>query len=180
VRLSVGGHHWDAPLVVSADPRAHTSAAEFAAQFSTLRRIANAVDESTGALLGVQSLRAQIAQLSPRLHGQLATQLSTLDARAAALLKPAAPDQAPPPGLERVNGNLATLYAQISAADAAPTTAQTRETEHALTEWGSVKPQWQEVRTQIFTINHDLQRHHLPVMTADSEPPRDLDFADED
>jgi hypothetical protein len=180
VRLRVGDRHWDAPLVVSADPRVNTSTAEFAAQFSTARRIAGALDESTGALLGVQSLRAQIKELSPRTGGLMATQLSTFDARAAALLKPAAPEQAPPPGLERVNGNLVTLYTQIADTDAAPTTAQTRETERALTDWEGLKPQWQELRTQVLAINRDLEKQHLPVLTADSEPPRDLDFADED
>jgi photosystem II stability/assembly factor-like uncharacterized protein len=184
VRLYFGDHHWDAPLVVSADPRAHTSAAEFAAQFTAARRIAAALDESTGALLGVQSLRAQVKELSPRTAGLLATQLSAFDSRAATLVKPdvkpAAPDQAPPPGLERVNGSLATLYGQISGADTAPTAAQTRETERAVTNWENLKPQWQELRTQVLNINRDLKKHHLPVLTADSEPPRDLDFADED
>ena len=156
------------------------SAQEFAAQFSTARRIADALDESTRALLGAQSLRAQVKELSQRSPAPLAAQLSTVDSHAAALLEAPESEPATPPGLEQLDHNLTTLYAQTAGADAAPTAAQLSETERALTDWTRLQPRWQQLRAETSTINQDLKRHHLAVLTADTEPPRDVDFADDD
>ena len=169
VRLSIADRHWESSLQVIADPRVTATAADFAAQFASARRVAAALDESTKAWLGVQSLRAQVKELSPRTRGALAARMAAFDSRAAALSE-----------LERLNGNLFTLYSQLSKADAQPTAAQLGELERELADWQRQEPQWQMLRAECSGINRELKRARLPALITDSQPPRDLDFADDD
>jgi photosystem II stability/assembly factor-like uncharacterized protein len=180
VRLKRGAHHWDAPLVVTADPRVSITAADYAAQFAGARRVAGALDGSTGALLGLRSLRVQVKELTPRANSSLAARLSTFDSHAASLLESVDGDKGAPRQLERLNGDLAILYAQLSGADAAPTAAQGAEIERAVTDWQRLEPQWQHLRAETAALNQDLKLGHLAALRPDLEPPRDLKFADDE
>jgi photosystem II stability/assembly factor-like uncharacterized protein len=180
VQLRIGEHHWETSLEVQPDPRVHIGSTDFTAQFTLARRLAEALDDTTDALQGARSLRAQIKDLTPQAKGPLTARLAALDMQAAALVE--APDAAPgaPPGLEHLNGNLAALYAQVADADAAPTAAQTDATDHAVADWAALEPKWQALRKDSGALDPDLKRQHLPVLNPGKEPPRDLDFADDE
>jgi hypothetical protein len=181
VRLRVGAHQWEAALAVTADPRVRITPQDFSAQFDLARRLAAALDASTGALLEARSLRAQLKDLTARGSGSLAGQIQSLDQHIAALVASADEGGAPHRGLESLNDGFGTLYAQVTGADAAPTAAQLAETGAALKDWERIEVRWQHLLDdEVAGLNRDLGKASLPPLRGDLDPPRDLDFADEE
>jgi photosystem II stability/assembly factor-like uncharacterized protein len=181
VRLRIGAHQWEAPLAVTADPRVKITAEEFTAQFDLARRLAAALDDSTGALLEARSIRAQLKDLTGHAAQGLAAQIQSLDTHIGALIEPADDGGAPHRGLERLNDDVATLYAQVTGVDAAPTPVQAADTQRALDEWQGLDVRWRQlVDDEAASLNRVLEKSSLPRLRPELEPPRDLDFADQD
>ena len=83
--------------------------------------------------------------------------------------------------LQRLNGDFATLYSQVADVDAAPTAAQVSETELALKDWNGLEAAWRGLRDgDVAELNRQLAKARLPRVRANMEPPRNLDFADEE
>jgi hypothetical protein len=181
VRLRIGAQQWEAVLAVTPDPRISITAEDFSAQFGLARRLAAALDASTGALLEARSMRAQLKDLTGQGTGSLAGQIQSLDQHIGALIGSADDGDAPHRGLETLNGDFATLYTQVTGVDAAPTAVQVAETDRALAEWQALEDRWQHLRDdEVVGLNRVLVKVPLPRLRPDLEPPRDLDFADED
>jgi hypothetical protein len=184
VRLRIGKHSWEQPLTVVADPRVKAKPADYAAQFELAKRLADALDASSGAVFEVRSLRAQIKDLTPSPAGALAGQVRALDQALAELLAPppdSAADGRTPDhqGLEGVNGDLATLYGQVTSADAAPTTVQVTAADAAVTEWRPLTAEWERLKSKdIAALNAALRHAGKKVLRADLAPPQDADQAD--
>jgi hypothetical protein len=185
VRLQIGKQQWEQPLTVIADPRVKTSTADFDAQYALSRRLAAALDASTGALLEARSLRAQLRDAKLPGSGKLGERLHALDQRIAGLIeapeedKPAATEAAR--RLERLNGDIAALYGKIARADAAPTQAQQSEAERAIADWQPLASQWAQLRSQdLASLNSALRAAHRPALRIGLAPPRDLDLADQE
>ena len=181
VRLRIGAHQWEESLVVAADPRVKLGPEGFSAQFDLARRLAGALDGSTGALLEARSIRAQLKDLTARASENVSTHIRLLDVHIAALLEPADASAARKRGLEHLNGDFATLYTLVTGGDAAPTAVQVTETELALKEWSEIAADWQRLRDdEVAALNRELDKVRLPRLREGLEPPRDLDFADEE
>jgi hypothetical protein len=183
VVLRIGKHSWEQPLTVVADPRVKAMPADYGAQFELARRLADALDASTGALLEVRSLRAQIKDLTPSPAGALAGQVRALDQALAELLAPpdSAADGRPADrhGLEGVNGDLATLYGQVTSADAAPTKVQVTAADAAVTEWRPLAAEWERRKSKdVAVLNAALRHARIKILRADLAPPHDADQAD--
>ncbi|MHB8478038.1 MAG: WD40/YVTN/BNR-like repeat-containing protein [Steroidobacteraceae bacterium] len=179
VRLSVGPHQWEQPLSVSADPRVKLAPEDFSAQFDLARRLAAALDGSTGALLEARSIRAQLTDLSARADAGLAQRIRSLDPHIAALLESADDGVAPRRGLERLNGDFLSLYTQVTDADAAPTAAQVSDSELALKDWNRLETGWRSLRDgEAGELDRELLKARLPRLRFDVEPPRNPEFAD--
>jgi hypothetical protein len=189
VRLQIGAHQWQVPLTVLPDPRVKLSTRDYDAELTTAHELAAALDESSAALLECKSLRAQIEKLKPKLGGQLSGQVDMLDARLGELVEP--PENKQPEdgskavssrrGLERLNGDVATLYGQINDVDAPPTAVQIEETARAKADWHVLDQTWRQLReVEVPQFNRTLAKARLPRLVPDSAPPRDLNFADED
>jgi len=181
VRLHIGAHQWEAPLEVTADPRIKITPQDFRAQFDLARSLAAALDGSTGALLEARSIRAQLKELTGHAAERLSAQIQSLDQHIGALIESADDGGAPRRGLESLNDDLATLYTQVTGVDASPTVAQVTDTELALKEWQALEVRWQRLLDdETASLNRALAKVPLPRLRPDLEPPRDLDFADED
>jgi hypothetical protein len=179
VRLRVGPHQWEQPLDVIADPRVKLPAQDFSAQFDLARRLAAALDGSTGVLLAARSIRAQLKDAAARAAADLAVRIGALELRIASLLESADDGAAPTRGLERLNGDVATLYTQVTDVDAAPTMAQVREAELASTDLSRIQAGWQSLRSgALAEFDREMLKARLPRLRFDIEPPQDLDFAD--
>jgi hypothetical protein len=186
VRVAVGARQSEQPLTITPDPRIKTSAQEFAAQLALQQRLAEALDASTAALFEGRSLQAQLKALPASSRASLTPRIDAMEQRIATLLKPTAGENpgasaASDRGIERLNEDIGRVYAQVGAADAAPTAAQSAAAELALKSWQSLALEWQRLREQEVTaLNHDLERARLAPLRVDLPPPRDLDQADEE
>jgi hypothetical protein len=181
VRLSIGAHQWEQPLVVNSDPRVKIAPADSLAQFELAKRLADALDSSTGALFEARSLRAQLKDRTSHAGGALADRMQSLDHRIGELLEPPEAGGAPQRGLASVNGDFATLYTQATGADAAPTAVQVAETDRCLKEWQGLKDKWQHVRDdEVASLNKELAKASLPKLEPQLAPPQDLDSVDEE
>ncbi len=181
VRLKLGAHQWQVPLIVRPDPRVKLKAGDYAALFSTTQELAEALDASSAALLECKSLRAQLDKLKPLAKSPVSEQMHELDAHIGALLEPAADVQPARRGLERLNGDVAALYGAINGVDALPTTVQIQEISRAGADWRDLDQHWRQLReVEIPALNQELAKVRLPQLIPDSEPPRDLNFADEE
>ncbi len=178
--MSIGTHQWEQPLVFAADPRVKLGPEGYSAQFDLARRLAAALDASTGVLLEARSLRAQLKDLTERAGGSVATHMRSLGLYLAALVDPADAGAASKRGLEHLNADLTTLYMMVTAADAAPTAVQATETERALEEWHAMEIARQCLQDEVSTLNRELDKARLPRLREGLEPPRDLDFADQE
>jgi photosystem II stability/assembly factor-like uncharacterized protein len=177
VRLRIGSHEWHAPLLIEPDPRVAITSEDYAVQFADATRLAAALDSSTHALQQARSLRAQIKEQleSP---GPFGDRLRTLDSHIATLLKPE--DEHAPRGLERMNSEAAGLYAQLNAADVAPTAAQASATDRVVSDWQGLEPRWRTVHTELEALNASLAKSKREKLKPEEAEPRDLNFADEE
>jgi len=76
---------------------------------------------------------------------------------------------------------VATLYGQINDVDAVPTAVQIEETARAKADWQTLEPRWRQLReVEVPQLNRKLAQARLAQLLPDSQPPRDLNFADED
>jgi hypothetical protein len=181
IRLIVGAHRSEQPLTVAGDPRVKISSEEYSAQFDLARRLAAVLDGSSAAVLEARSIRSQLKDLGPRTVATLQAPIRALDSHIAALMDSPDAAETTKRGLERLNADAATLYAQVANVDAAPTKVQVAETERALKEWAALEPVWQQLRVgELAELNRTLSKLHLPRLREDLEPPRKSDLADEE
>jgi photosystem II stability/assembly factor-like uncharacterized protein len=181
VRLSIGAHQWRVPLTILADPRVNMSVEDYAAEFAAAHDLARVFDESSAALLECKSLRAQIENLKPKTAGPLSDQSHMLDTHIGELMESPQNAAPPRPGLERLNGDVAMLYEQINGVDAPPTAVQIDSSGRAGADWHDLEQRWRQLRdVELPQLNRALAKARLPRLVPDIEPPRDLNFADED
>jgi len=181
VRLCIGDHQWQTVLTVRPDPRLKATDADLSAQFELARQLAAGLGNSTGALQEALSLRSQVQALNAPLSPPLSTRLKSLDARIGELVEPveSGPLAASGRGLQKLNDDLAALYAQVNAADAAPTQVQAAQTILALKELQALGSARQALHAQVLALNRELHRAHITQLRSELPPPRDRDFADE-
>jgi hypothetical protein len=183
VRLEVGGRKWEQPLNVMPDPRVNITQQDYAAQFALARGLAEALDGSTAKAQEVKSLRAQLKKLGTAQGAAIAAQAKELDEHFESLMEQGANAQpgGAHRGLERVNGDIASLYTQVLNADAAPTRAQQSAADSLLQEWRSIAAAsakiWQD---NLAPLNQALGRARLPVLRSDAAAPEEGESNDEE
>jgi hypothetical protein len=183
VRLEIGGHTWEQPLTVMPDPRVSIGQQDYAAQFAVAKGLAEALDASTAKAQEIKALRAQLKTLHAPQGAPIAAQAKELDEHFESLMEQGANAQPSGAhrGLERVNGDLLSLYTQVNEADAAPTRAQQSAADSLLQEWQSIAAAsakiWQDDLT---SLNQALKRARLPTLRSDAAAPEEGESSDEE
>jgi len=183
VRLEIGGHKWEQPLTVMPDPRVSIGQQEYAAQYALAKGLAEALDASTAKAQEVKSLRAQLKKLSSAQAAAIGERAKELDEHFESLMEQGANAQpgAAHRGLERVNGEILSLYTQVLEADAAPTRAQQSAADSLLQEWRSLGAASAKIWQDDFTpLNQALTRAKLPVLRSDAAAPEEGESNDEE
>ena len=183
MRLEIGGHKWEQPLTVMPDPRVNIAQQDYAAQFALGKGLAEALDASSGKAQEVKALRAQIKDLHAPQAAAVAAQAKELDEHLDTLMEQGT--EAPPGGahrgLERVNGDILSLYTQVLEADAAPTRAQQSAADSLFKEWQSLAAAsakiWQD---DLAPLNQALTRAKLPALRSDAAAPEEGESTDEE
>jgi hypothetical protein len=187
VRLQIGPRRSEQSLTVLADPRVNIAQQDYLAQFALAQDLAKALDESSRKLLQVRSLRAQLKMLKP-LQGELiAARAKALDEQLELLLQsaagaaPGAQDSGTPRGLERVNGEIASVYEQVQAADAAPTQAQQSAAQKLSKDWQALAAAAANIwREQLASLNQALSAARLPALRDDDSASDEGESNDEE
>jgi len=183
VRLTVGGKALSAPFTIKIDPRVHATPADLQSLFEQQIKLAAMVSKSASASLEVHSAQEQLGALSKKVEPPLKDAVEKLDKELDDLLngqkKPGGGEQSP--GLDDVAGGSAGLYEQVGMADAAPTAAQVKATEHASEELTEVLKHWQHSKeSSIPALNHQLEAAHLPPLNLEQKPATMPEGGDED
>ena len=193
VRLTVDGRQLEAPLLVRQDPRVGLPAGALEAQLRFATQLAALLSESSRALLAVQSEQAQLKALGA--GGAAAQALHDYAARLAALagarqdegeeggLKEGGAQAAavtPPVRLPDVQEHIATLYTEVTRADAAPTAAQLAAAQTSARALAPLLADWRKLQAELPQLNKRLRAAQLAPIRAELPPPRDLNVADED
>jgi hypothetical protein len=183
VRLEIGSQKWEQPLTVMPDPRVSIGQQDYAAQFTLAKGLADALDASSAKAQEVKSLRAQLKKLGAPQGAALAAQAKELDEHFESLMDQGANAQpgGAKRGLERVNGDILSLYAQVLNADAAPTRAQQSAADTLFQEWQSIAAAsakiWQD---DLAPLNQALKRAKLPALRSDAAAPEEGESNDEE
>jgi hypothetical protein len=177
VRLEIGKQHWDQPLTVTADPRVTITQLDYEAQFRMANLLAEALDASSGEVQEIKSLRAQIKTLHAE---QLQIQAKELDERFDSLMDHGTSVNGSR-GLERVNGEIQSLYSQVLEADAAPTHAQQTAADSLFKEWQSLAAAAAKIsQDDLKPLNESLKRAKLPLLRSDLAAPEEGESDDEE
>jgi hypothetical protein len=185
VRLTVEGRRFEAPLTVKADPRVRLPTGALEDQWRLATELARLLSESSRALLAAKSEQAQLKALAPA--GATAEAVRAYQARLAELSGSTdkkvdkEPEQtAPKRLLPEVQGDIATLYTEVTRGDAAPTAAQLSATETARGSLSGLLSAWQQLQVDLAALNIRLRAAKLAPIRAELPPPRDRNAADED
>jgi photosystem II stability/assembly factor-like uncharacterized protein len=181
VRLTVDGVRREEPLALKPDPRVRQPAGALADQLRVATELSGLLTESSRALLAARSEQAQLKSLTAQ--GAAAQAVHDFEARLAQLLQ--APDQVPagstaqpPPLLPQVQGQIATLYAEVTRGDGRPTAAQLRAAGTAQQSLETVLAAWHELQAGLAELNRRLAAQRLPRVRPELPPPRDVNMAD--
>jgi hypothetical protein len=187
VRLTVNGHVYPEPLIVTMDPRVPASREELARLFEKEQHLASLMTQSTEALTQGRSLREQIQKLTgksaaapaenaanppaAKISGPLADAVSAFEKKLAAVLGGGGGPggfgggASPSPTLARSSGALAGLYGGIDRADAAPTVAQLAAMDAAEKDFAAVLKQWNDFKsTDLPALNQQLKSANQPEL----------------
>jgi hypothetical protein len=183
VRLTAADKVLSAPVTIRIDPRVHATGADLESMFAQQSKLAAMVSKSAAASMQIHSAQEQLSALSKKVDSPLKDAVEKLDKELGELLdgqkKPDGGEQSP--GLDDVAGGSAGLYEQVGMADAAPTAAQVKATEHASGELTEVLNRWQHSKeSSIPELNRQLEAAHLPPLNLEQKPQTMPEGGDED
>ncbi len=183
VVLEIGGRKWEQPLTVMPDPRVAIAQQDYAAQFALAQRLAEALDASSAKVQEIKALRAQIKALQAPPAAAVAAQAKELDEHLGSLMEAGANAQPAGThrGLERVNGDILSLYTQVLEADAAPTRPQQTAADSLMQEWQSLAAASAKIwADDLAPLNQGLTRAKLPALRSDAAAPDEGESTDEE
>src|SRR6185437_15958058 len=166
IRLTVDGHSLEQPLTLLPDPRVHLAPQALQQQLELASTVAGLLTRSSQALLQAQSQQHQLQVL--KASGPAEQAVKDFEAQLSRLLKEQEqPAKGPATQTTKVEGqvllpevqqSLATLYATVTAGDAAPTTAQVAAAKSAGQDAEKLEQQWQKLQAALPELNKTLRK----------------------
>ena len=181
VRLTGNGHSYSAPLTVAMDPRVKTPMAGLEQLFQVETRLASLLTRTSVAVTQAHSLQQQAQALNAKASGSGGDALKGFELKLGAVLQGAAQPAGgtPAPTLNRVNGAAATLYADATRSDAAPTKALLDATSIAEQDSTSVLHIFDSLKTtDLPALNQALRGAGLPEIQLQKDSAKDEDQGD--
>ncbi|HEX3949813.1 MAG TPA: hypothetical protein VHW95_08190 [Steroidobacteraceae bacterium] len=180
VRLETGGHHFEQAVTVLPDPRVNIPAQDYSTQYLLAKSLAEALDASSAKAQEIKALRAQIKALRTPQAAAFQAQASELDEHFDSLMAHGV-NAGGRRGIERVNGDILSLYTQVENADAAPTRTQQAVAGSLLQEWQALGAAATKISQQdLAPLNQALTRAKLPVLRGDAAAPDEGESNDEE
>jgi len=183
-RLTANGKSYTAHFTVKMDPRVHVSSPSLEKKFHSEVTLASLLSETSQALAQAGSLRGSLESASKQATGATHDSIQQFQEKLSALLAaPPGPNstQNPPATLTRANGDVGTLYTQISQVDAEPTAAQSEAIVGAELSAKDAMQRWETLKsTDLPALNHLLHEANLPVVNVEADPHKEDSGMDEE
>ena len=161
VRLTVAGKSQVAPLTVKMDPRVKTPPAGLQQQFQAEMKLASMMTQAAEAIQQARSATEQLHKLAAQASAPVKMAITEFESKMTSVVGKPGGFFTPPSArvtLNRVNGDVATLYGDVDRADAAPNSAQVSamaETEH---NFADVMQRWKAIKNaDLPALNRQLQ-----------------------
>ena len=183
VRLEANGKTLWSTLHVKMDPRVDNPLADLEALFATESRLASMVTKSAEADMQAHSVHEQIESIAQKAPQEVKELLEKCDKRVTALTSGESDSakKEDAKGLDDVTGEVASLYAQVGQADAAPTDAQRSAVEQVSREEDEALRAWTQLTTTtIPDLNRRLSTMRLPIIDLQQRPTSMPQSGDED
>jgi photosystem II stability/assembly factor-like uncharacterized protein len=176
--LTVDGKKYRSTFQLKMDPRITASSGELAKQFDMESGAVAGMEESYESLEQVQSLRAQLKQIIPKLHEKTAADASALDKQLAEMEGSAQPGffGTPPRGKQpenfsSLNQHFLAILAVADSADAAPTTQAVAAYGELQDESASLHKRWSALlEKELRDLNESLKRAGLAELDPKKPP----------
>ncbi|MGE5207164.1 MAG: WD40/YVTN/BNR-like repeat-containing protein, partial [Chlamydiota bacterium] len=166
VRLTIDGKSYTEPLTVKMDPRVKTSPAGLEQQFQAETKLASMMTQATEAILQARSANEQLHKLAAQASGPVKDSIAAFENKMNDVVgKPGGFFTAPSAQvtLNRVNGDVATLYGDVDRADAAPNAAQVSAITQTERNFAGVMQRWDGLKnTDLPALNRNLKAANLP------------------
>jgi photosystem II stability/assembly factor-like uncharacterized protein len=173
VKLIVGSHSYDQPLVVKMDPRVTTSASGLTEQFDLEMTLSRALSQDYEAYNQIKDLQSQLkavkTQMSPNRRARLTvTGLETLSRRLAEI-ESGLDGTGGVEGLAKLSEDLASLEATADSADTPPTSQCRTTADQKLSALKSRLAQWNEIKgTELPALNERLRSFRIVPLVPHS------------
>ncbi|HEU5335641.1 MAG TPA: glycoside hydrolase, partial [Terriglobales bacterium] len=166
VRLTVAGKSQEAPLTVKMDPRVKTPPAGLQQQFQAETKLASMMTQAAEAISQAHSATEQLHKLTAQASAPVKTAITEFENEMTGVVGKPGGFFTPPSArvtLNRVNGDIATLYGDVDRADAAPNAAQVSALAEAEHNFADVMRRWNALKsTDLPGLNRQLQGAALP------------------
>jgi photosystem II stability/assembly factor-like uncharacterized protein len=170
VELTVDRKRYDATFQLKMDPRITASSGDLAKQFDMESEAVAGMDDSYESLEQVQSVREQLKQIVPKLHGNVATDAAALDKQCAELEGATQPSffGTPPKGKQpenfsSLNQHYSAILAVADSADAPPTTQANAAFQGLESESTRLRKQWSALKEkELLDLNKELKKAKQP------------------
>ena len=182
VRMTVDGQNFSAPLTLKMDPRVKTPRSGLEQAFNMEMQLVSIMDGSYTAIAEARPLNDDLVKLSKQAKGPLSTPVTELKKKVGELLSTpeSSGDPEPPPTLEGVASQAASLYDLVSEVDTTPTAAQGEALEGIDHHFSEVMKRWNEIKAELPALNGRLRRLNHPELRLRPQPLPQIETRDEE
>ncbi|HEV2418330.1 MAG TPA: hypothetical protein VGX94_11035 [Terriglobia bacterium] len=160
VRLMVGGHQYDQPLLVKMDPRVTTPQSDLSQELQLGLKISNDLKSEHGAHSEITRMESKLKSLKAsvaRRNNSLAAEIEEADRNVQGIDKGSRNEQRQ--GLAQLDDQLVTLSGVVGAADAAPTNQARQAFDQCHATLETLLTKWEQIqRSAIPKLETDLKK----------------------
>jgi photosystem II stability/assembly factor-like uncharacterized protein len=174
IKLTVDAQQFTQRLTLKMDPRIKSSLQDLRGQAEMEAGAVSGMNQSYDALKQVQSVRAQIKEISVSGRGKLLEAIMTLDKQCAAMAGATSrtffgtpPSGKEPENFSSLNQHFGQVLAIADSADAAPTSQATATYTALAAELASLSRDWETLKQKTLPdLNQELKKAGIPAIDA--------------
>ncbi len=173
-RLTANGKTYKAQFTLKMDPRVKVTTVDLQKKFDLEKQLAVSLSQTSKAVAQAGSIREPLQQLTQQASGAVLDAVKKFQNKMNEIVGAPGGFLAPPSEaatLNRVNGQIATLYSGVWQADAAPTSAQTEAASLVERDAKQMMQRWQAFKSSdIPALNRTLRNASLPEVKVAADP----------
>lgn len=173
-RLTANGQTYKAQFTIKMDPRVKITTIDLQKKLDAEKQLSSLLSETSKAVAQAGSIREPLQKLTQEATGATLDAVKKFQSKLNEVVGEPGGFFAPPSEaatLNRVNGQVATLYGAVWQVDAAPTAAQTEATTSVERDAKKIVQRWQTFKSvDIAALNRTLHEANLPELKLATDP----------